>query len=169
MIAVAAMAANRVIGAEGRMPWHLPEDLRWFKDLTMGGTLLMGRVTFESIGRPLPGRRTVVLSRRGGLAIPGVVVIGDLGALRTVPPQGDVFVVGGEQIYRATLPYCRELYLTEIRREYPGDRMFPAFEGMFRFSSVVRESPDMRMVRYVNDAPKELPGDQRPVRDSGPG
>ncbi len=157
MIAVAAMAANRVIGAGGRIPWHFPEDLRWFKELTMGGTLLMGRVTYESIGRPLPGRRTVVLSRRSGLTIPGVTVISNLGALRNLSVQGEIFVVGGEEIYKETLPYCRELYLTEIRREYAGDRRFPAFEDMFCLVSVVRESPDMRMVLYANNAAKDLP------------
>lgn len=157
MIAVAAMATNRVIGADGHMPWHLSEDLRWFKEVTMGGTLLMGRVTFESIGRPLPGRRTVVLSRREDLEIPGVFVIQDLGMLRSLPPQGEVFVVGGAAVYEATLPYCRELYLTEILKEYPGDRTFPEFENLFRFSSVVRELTAMRIVRYVNDSAKELP------------
>lgn len=160
MIAVAAMAANRVIGAEGKMPWHLPEDLQWFKELTMGGTLLMGRVTFESIGCPLPGRRTVVLSHRERLVLPGgVVAIRNLAALRTLPTQGAIFVVGGAAVYQATLPYCRELYLTEIRQDYSGDRMFPAFENMFRFSSVVRESPALRIVCYVNDTVQQLPLD----------
>ncbi len=157
MIAVAAMAANRVIGSEGRIPWHAPEDLRWFKELTMGGTLLMGRVTFDSIGRPLPGRQTIVLSRRQGLDIPGVTVIGDLSALRSVAVQGEIFVVGGAEIYRVTLPYCRDLYLTEIRREFPGDRMFPPFEDLFRFASVLRETPEMRIVHYINDEVRELP------------
>ncbi len=157
MIAVAAMAANRVIGSDGRIPWHLPEDLRWFKELTMGGTLLMGRVTFDSIGRPLPGRKTVVLSRKADLEIPGVDVIHGLGALRSLPVQGDVFVVGGAELYRIALPYCRDLYLTEILREFSGDRKFPPFEDLFRFSSVLRETPHMRVVRYINDEVLELP------------
>ncbi|MFM8887782.1 MAG: dihydrofolate reductase, partial [Chthoniobacterales bacterium] len=100
MIAVAAMAANRVIGADGKIPWHLPEDLRWFKELTMGGTLLMGRVTYDSIGKPLPGRKTIVMSRREGLAIPGVQVIRDLSGLQSIEIQGEVFVVGGSEVYR---------------------------------------------------------------------
>ncbi len=157
MIAVAAMAANRVIGSEGRIPWHSPEDLRWFKELTMGGTLLMGRVTFDSIGRPLPGRRTIVLSRTQGLEIPGATVIGDLSALRSEPAQGEIFVVGGAEIYRAALPFCRDLYLTEIRREFSGDRKFPVFEDLFRFSSVLRETAELRIVHYVNDEVRELP------------
>jgi dihydrofolate reductase len=157
MIAVAAMAANRVIGDRGGIPWHLPEDLRWFKELTMGGTLLMGRVTFESIGKPLPGRQTIVMSRRDGLEIPGVRVIRDLSGVRSVPVQGEVFVVGGAEVYRVALPYCRDLYLTELRREVPGDRKFPMFEEIFRFSAVLRETPEMRIVHYVNDEVRTLP------------
>ncbi len=157
MIAVAAMSANRVIGDAGRIPWHLPEDLRWFKELTMGGTLLMGRVTFESIGRALPGRTTIVLSRRDGLAIPGVQVIRDLSGLAGAQTTGEVFVVGGAEIYRVTLPYCRDLYLTELADEVQGDRKMPVFEDLFRFSSILRETPGWRIVHYVNDEPLELP------------
>jgi dihydrofolate reductase len=157
MIAVAAMAANRVIGVEGRIPWDLPEDLRWFKELTMGGTLLMGRVTYDSIGRPLPGRETIVLSRQEGLSIPGVQVIRDLSGLPTARVQGEVFVVGGAEIYRIALPYCRDLYMTEVTGDYEGDRKFPMFEELFRFSAVLRETPRMRIVHYVNDEVRPLP------------
>jgi dihydrofolate reductase len=157
MIAVAAMAANRVIGDRGGIPWHLPEDLRWFKELTMGGTLLMGRVTYDSIGKPLPGRITIVMSRQDGLAIPGVQVIRDLSGLSAVPGRGEIFVVGGSEVYRVALPYCRDLYLTEVQREVPGDRKFPVFEDLFRFSSVLRETSDLRIVHYVNDEVRPLP------------
>ncbi len=157
MIAVAAMAANRVIGAAGQIPWHLPEDLRWFKELTMGGTLLMGRVTYDSIGKPLPGRETVVMSRREGLEIPGVQMIRDLSGLRSAKTQGEIFVVGGAEIYRAALPYCRDLYLTEVLREVEGDRKMPMFEELFRFSALLRETPELRILHYVNDEVRELP------------
>ena len=157
MIAVAAMAANRVIGDAGRIPWHLPEDLRWFKELTMGGTLLMGRVTYESIGRPLPGRRTIVLSRREGLQIPGVAVIRDLSQLQQAAGTGEVFVVGGAEVYRVALPYCRDLYLTELRREVDGDRQLPVFEDVFRFSAQLRETTEMRIIHFVNDEVRSLP------------
>lgn len=160
MIAVAAMAANRVIGAHGKIPWHLPEDLRWFKELTMGGTLLMGRVTFESIGRPLPGRDTIVMSRRKSLEIPGVRVIASLNQLQDMKVKGEIFVVGGAEIYRAALPYCSDLYLTEVLREVEGDRRFPVFEDIFRFSALVLEAPNIRIVHYVNDEVKELPRDR---------
>jgi dihydrofolate reductase len=157
MIAVAAMSANRVIGADGQIPWHLPEDLRWFKELTTGGTLLMGRVTFDSIGRPLPGRVTIVMSRQEHWQIPGAQVIRDLSGLAMARVQGEIFVVGGSEIYRAALPYCRDLYLTEVRREVEGDRKFPVFEDLFRFSAVLRETPEMRIVHYVNDEVRPLP------------
>jgi len=157
MIAVAAMAANRVIGAEGKIPWHLPEDLRWFKELTMGGTLLMGRVTYDSIGKPLPGRATIVMSRKDGLVIPGVEVIRDLSGLQNARTQGEIFVVGGSEIYRIALPYCRDLYLTEVKKDAAGDRKFPMFEELFRFSSLLRETPEMRIVHYVNDEVRPMP------------
>jgi dihydrofolate reductase len=157
MIAVAAMATNRVIGADGKIPWHLPEDLRWFKELTMGGTLLMGRLTYDSIGKPLPGRATIVMSRKDGLVIPGVEVIRDLSGLQNARTQGEIFVVGGSEIYRMALPYCRDLYLTEVKREVSGDRKFPVFEELFRFSSVLRETDDLRIVHYVNDEVLPLP------------
>ena len=157
MIAVAAMATNRVIGADGKIPWHLPEDLRWFKELTMGGTLLMGRVTYDSIGKPLAGRATIVMSRKHGLAIPGVEVIRDLSGLQNARTQGEIFVVGGSEIYRIALPYCRDLYLTEVKNDVTGDRKFPMFEELFRFSSLLRETPEMRIVHYVNDEVRPLP------------
>lgn len=157
MIAVAAMASNRVIGADGKIPWHIPEDLRWFKELTMGGTLLMGRVTYDSIGRPLPGRSTIVMSRQNGLDLSGVQVIRDLSGLHRVDIRGEVFVVGGSEVYRVALPYCRDLYLTEVKQEVAGDRKFPVFEDLFRFSSILRETPKLRIVHYVNDEVLPLP------------
>ena len=157
MIAVAAMASNRVIGAEGRIPWQVPEDLRWFKELTIGGTLLMGRVTFDSIGRALPGRETIVMSRKENCQIPGVQVIRDLSGIISARVVGDIFVVGGAEVYRVALPYCRDLYLTEILQEVEGDRTMPVFSDFFRFSSVLRETPELRIVHYVNDEVRELP------------
>lgn len=157
MIAVAAMATNRVIGADGKIPWHLPEDLRWFKELTMGGTLLMGRVTYDSIGKPLAGRVTIMMSRQDGLVIPGVQVIRDLSGLQNARTQGEIFVVGGSEIYRVALPYCRDLYLTEVKKDAVGDRKFPMFEELFRFSSVLRETPEMRIAHYINDEVRPMP------------
>ena len=123
----------------------------------MGGTLLMGRVTFDSIGKPLPGRDTVVMSRQDGLEIPGVRVIRDLSGLAALPVRGEIFVVGGSEVYRVALPYCRDLYLTEVLREVEGDRKFPVFEEIFRFSAVLRETRELRIVHYVNDEVRPLP------------
>jgi dihydrofolate reductase len=86
-----------------------------------------------------------------------VQVIRDLSGLSAVPVQGEIFVVGGSEVYRVALPYCRDLYLTEVQLEVPGDRKFPVFEDLFRFSSVLRETPDLRIVHYVNDEVRPLP------------
>ena len=106
--AIAAMSLNRVIGAGNRLPWHLPEDFRWFKRMTTGQVIVMGRKTFESIGRPLPHRTTVVLTRAGA-PIPGVRVVADLGQLDAADPAfagREIFICGGAQIYQQALPRC---------------------------------------------------------------
>lgn len=145
--AIAAMSLNRVIGVGNRIPWHLPEDLRWFKQLTWGGTLVMGRRTFESIGRPLPGRTTVVLSR-SGWAHPGVSVVPTLEALEALNLPAPVFVCGGAQIYALALPHCAELYLTLVKREVPGDVFFPPFEELFEPARMLHETGDFAIYHY---------------------
>ena len=120
------MAANRVIGADGALPWHLPADLRKFKAVTMGHYLLMGRTTFESIGRPLPGRTSIVLTRDRSAVIPGVLVAHSLEeAIERSTGDPDVFVIGGEQVFRAALPLADRILLTEIRLDVAGDTVFP--------------------------------------------
>lgn len=121
---IAARAANGVIGADGTLPWRLPDDLKRFKRLTMGHTLVMGRRTWDSIGRPLPGRRTIVLSRNQSLTLAGVTVVHDL-ASAYATAEGDVFVVGGAAVYRAALPDAERLHLTEVHAEVDGDVRFP--------------------------------------------
>lgn len=155
LIAIAAMAANRVIGCQGRLPWHLPEDFQWFKSTTMGHVLVMGRKTFESIGRPLPGRETVVLSR-SSFASPGVRVIQDLRELVKVGAGRQCFICGGAQIYALALPYCRDLYLTHLWREADGDTLFPPFEDRYEAQAVVKTTPDFRIVHYRNRQPEPL-------------
>jgi dihydrofolate reductase len=98
-----------------------------------------------------------VISRQEGAVIPGVTVIRDLSGLRDIEVQGEVFVVGGAEIYRVAWPYCRDLYLTEVRREVSGDRKMPVFEDVFRYSALLRETPEMSIVHYVNDEVRELP------------
>ena len=125
---IAAMASNRVIGLENRLPWHLPADLRRFKQLTMGHTVVMGRKTFDSIGRPLPGRSNVVVTRQEGYAPQGVRVVHSIEeALRT--SQGDeIFVAGGGDIFQQVLPVADRLYLTIIEEAFPGDAYFPEYD-----------------------------------------
>lgn len=124
---VAAVARNGVIGLEGRLPWRIPEDLARFKRLTMGHAVLMGRATFESIGRPLPGRTNIVLTRDSGWLHSGVEVAGSLQeALRIAASDSrDVFVAGGAEVYRAALGMADRLELTEIDAEPEGDTWFP--------------------------------------------
>jgi dihydrofolate reductase len=123
---IVAMAKNRVIGIDNRLPWHLSVDLRRFKALTMGHHIIMGRKTFESIGRALPGRKSVVVTRNPELRSDGVVTAENLReALEESSGDTEVFVIGGEGIFRDALALAGRIYATEIAREYPGDRKFP--------------------------------------------
>ena len=130
---VAAVARNGIIGADNRMPWHLPEDLRHFKALTLGHPVIMGRKTFESIlaslGKPLPGRENIVVSRTPGLEISGVSIASSIeGALAFCIGEPVAFVIGGGEIYKASLPLADGLVMTEIRRDFAGDTKFPDFD-----------------------------------------
>ncbi len=120
------MARNRVIGAGNKLPWHLPSDLKRFKALTMGHYIIMGRKTFESIGRILPGRTTVVISRNSGFRFDGVLVADSfVKALALAANDSEVFVIGGEQIFREALRIADRILLTEIHRDFEGDVLFP--------------------------------------------
>ncbi len=120
------MAKNRVIGANNALPWHLSADLKRFKALTMGHHIIMGRKTFESIGRILPGRTSVVVSRNPGYRPAGVLVAPNLeSALAIAEGDSDAFVIGGAEIYRAALPVADRILLTEIGRGFEGDTFFP--------------------------------------------
>lgn len=119
--AVVAMTPRGVIGRDGAMPWRLRQDLQRFKKLTMGGVLVMGRKTYESIGRPLPGRRTVVVSRNLDLAFPGVELATSPEAALEMASGDPVFVVGGAEIYRQLLPKCDQIYLTRVLSGVEGD------------------------------------------------
>lgn len=126
---IVAMAANGVIGRGNALPWRLPADLRRFKAVTLGHTLVMGRRTYESIGRPLPGRRTVVITRRTDWRPEGVAVVHSLEeALASSPAETEVFVAGGGEIFREALPRADRIHLTRIDAEVPGDTTFPEFE-----------------------------------------
>lgn len=125
---IAAYAENRVIGQNGRIPWHIPQEQHRFRDLTMGHILVMGRRTYEEIGRPLPGRETIVVSRTRVFDAPHCLTVSSLEQALEIAGGRDVFISGGAQLYGAALPLADVLYLTEIHREFDGDTYFPAFD-----------------------------------------
>jgi dihydrofolate reductase len=123
---IVAYAANRVIGKDGRIPWHLSADLQRFRQLTMGHHIVMGRKTWESIGRILPGRQHVIVSRQPGYAVPGARVVESVeAALQAAKHDTEVFVIGGAEIYAAALPYVDRILATEIDRSFEGSVKFP--------------------------------------------
>ncbi|QSA96966.1 dihydrofolate reductase [Methylococcus sp. EFPC2] len=147
---VVAMAANRVIGKDGRMPWHLSADLKYFKEVTWGKPILMGRVTHEAIGRPLPGRQNLVLTHDTGYEAPGCTVVHSLDEARAALPVdcAELMVIGGASLYQAFLPQADRLYLTLIHREFDGDTYFPDYDaGSWRELSR-REISDDAAVDY---------------------
>lgn len=126
---VAAVASNGVIGRKGQLPWHLPEDLKHFKRLTLGHPVIMGRRTWESLGRPLPGRDNIVVTRQAGYDAPGAALASSLeAALALSAGEPVVFVIGGQQLFAESLPIAAGLVLTEIDREYEGDTWFPPYD-----------------------------------------
>lgn len=126
---VAAVAANGVIGREGRLPWHLPEDLQHFKRLTLGHPVIMGRRTWESLGKPLPARDNIVVTRRPGFAAPGAAVASSLeAALALCAAEPVAFIIGGRDLFAESLPLAAGLILTEIHRDFPGDVRFPEYD-----------------------------------------
>lgn len=125
---IVAMDENGLIGADGDLPWRLPNDLRHFKRTTMGKPILMGRRTFESIGKPLPGRESLILSRRGYRA-EGCRTVASLDqALEAAGDSEELMVMGGAQVYAAALPLARRIYLTRIHDRFKGDTWFPDFD-----------------------------------------
>lgn len=169
--AIAAMSLNRVIGKENKIPWHIPEDFKWFKDKTLGHIVVMGRKTFEGMGHPLPNRRHLVLTRRPQSLVdkhPGLfgefrewhggekfrernlLLLSSIDILADFCFQSGrcVFVCGGEEVYRQLLPLCSNLYLTRIKRETKGDSFFPPFEDQFEQIEVVRERKAFRIEHW---------------------
>ena len=141
------MTPGRIIGRDGGLPWHLPGDLAFFKRTTSGHPIVMGRKTFESIGRPLPKRRNIVLTRDKSWSADGVEVIHDPKELSTLTDIGNdrVFIIGGSEIYSAFLPQLDDLLVSHISAEYEGDTSFPAFEEMFPVSESVEVHDDFEV------------------------
>ncbi len=127
---IVAVAENGTIGRDGALPWHLPDDLRRFKAVTLGHPIIMGRRTYDSIGRPLPGRRSIVLSRDPDYRVDGVEVAGSLdAALRAAADQDEVFVIGGAALFDAALPIADRIYLTRVHATVEGDVGFPQLDA----------------------------------------
>lgn len=145
--AIAAMSLNRVIGNGNQIPWHLPDDFKWFKATTTGHIIVMGRKTFESIGKPLPNRETIVLSR-SAFSHPGVKTLPRLEELPNIIGDKQVFICGGAQVYEQALPLCSELLLTMVNREVEGDAFFPRFEDQFELVEEIRDTPEFKILRY---------------------
>lgn len=147
-----AMAKNRVIGADNKMPWHLSSDLKRFKALTMGHHMVMGRKTFESIGRALPGRTSVVVSRNPLWRFAGVATVDSLQkALALAGGDDEVFVIGGEQIFREALPFADRILLTEIDRDFAGNVFFPPLVAQEWRETASEELVDAASgLRYIN-------------------
>lgn len=152
IILIAAMAANRVIGREGKIPWHLPEELRYFKATTMGHPLVMGRRTWDSIGRPLPGRRSIVITRNPHFSAPGAERAASIDeALERCRDAEKIFVIGGAEIFAASLPRAYTILLTVINRDIPGDTFFPPIPDDFvlvHTASLVSGDEHLRIETY---------------------
>ena len=127
---IVAHDKNRVIGYQNGMPWHLPGELKYFKEMTMGKPIIMGRKTFESIGSPLPGRRNIVITRNAHYQAEGIDVVGSLEeALALVKDAPEIMIIGGAQIFEKAMAIADKLYVTLINHEFPGDTYFPLYEG----------------------------------------
>jgi dihydrofolate reductase len=151
---IVAMAKNHTIGVNNTLPWRIPADLQHFKRLTLGHHILMGRKTFDSIGKPLPQRTTVVITRNPELQIDGCLMAKSLeAAIAACAGETEIFVVGGAEIYAQALPYANTLYLTEIQQDVVGDAHFPAFK-LSEWQEVSREahqqeSPQTLLYHFV--------------------
>lgn len=137
---IAAIARNRTIGLDNTLPWRLPEDLKRFRAITTGHHIIMGRKTYESLGRLLPGRTTVIVSRNPAYQVPGAIVVESLQkAIAACGADAEVFVIGGAQLYREALPMADKLYLTLINADFEGDAHFPQYDPA-GWSETSRES-----------------------------
>jgi len=149
LTAIVAMTPERVIGRAGTLPWHLPDDLAFFKRTTSGHPIVMGRKTYESIGRPLPKRRNIVLTRDQSWSAPGVEVIHHPDELATLPDlDGRVFIIGGSEIYAAFLPSLDDLLVSHVHESHPGDTWFPEFENRYPQNELLETHPEFEVRRW---------------------
>lgn len=150
IVIVAAIGRNGVIGVDGGLPWRIPEDLARFKSMTMGHALVMGRTTFESIGRPLPGRSNIVLTHRPDWSHVGVDTAGSLGEAFAIAEDRDqdVYIAGGADVYEQALPIADSMELTEVDAAPEGDTYFPEVDWGLWFETAHKEHPGFRFVTY---------------------
>ncbi len=160
---VAMSVPGRVIGRGGTLPWHFPEDMRFFRRTTTGHSVVMGRKTYESVGKPLPNRRCIVVSRSPGLVLEGCEVTPTLeealDLARTTDPEP--MVIGGGEIYRAALPLATRIYLTEVARDVSGDAFFPELDANV-WREVERRPGEAPELRFVTLERIGIPGSPRP-------
>lgn len=150
LIGMVAMTSDRVIGKGNDLPWHLPEDLKLFKRTTSGHPIVMGRKTFESIGRALPKRQNIVVTRDESWVAEGAEVIHAPEALRGLKLMDDeVYIIGGAQIYEVFLPHLDELLVSLVKADYDGDTRFPEFESFFKRYDIVEDFGDFELRRYM--------------------
>lgn len=148
--AIVGMAANRVIGKDGDLPWRIPEDLKWFKKLTTGHPIVMGRKTMDSLGRPLPKRRNLVLTRSLDELPDGFEKLGSSEAIaEQLDGEECVFIIGGSEIYRLLFPQCDEVLLSYIYEEYEGDTYLPDFESDFEVEEILFQNDEFELRRYI--------------------
>ena len=147
---VVAVSENGVIGKGGTLPWHFPSDLRFFKNLTTGHTVIMGRKTFDSIGKALPNRKNIVISRQAHPEVAGVEFVSSVEAALLHAKQGETFIIGGASIYAETLPRIDGVHLTRIGQTYEGDAFYPGVPAEFRkiSSQRLQENPLIEAIFY---------------------
>ncbi|MGD1018479.1 MAG: dihydrofolate reductase [Verrucomicrobiia bacterium] len=153
---IVAMTKDGIIGDKGKIPWHIREDLQRFKRLTMGHTIIMGRRTYESIGKPLPGRTNIVLTQSPNLIAPAEVLrFGSLKAALDYCRQKEediVFVIGGSKVYEAALPLADKLFITQVLSKVPGDTTFPAYDHTAWIETAREDGPECSFVEYKRRA-----------------
>ncbi len=146
---IAAVSKNGIIGKNGKIPWNIPADLAYFKKLTMGCTVVMGRKTYESIGHPLPRRLNIVISSSKVYAAKNCITVKEFGEALDLSHNTDVFICGGYSVYKEALPYADKLYITEVDESFEGDTFFPEFDQSQYQRTVIREMKDQYNYRFV--------------------
>ena len=151
LTAIVAMTADRVIGKDGTLPWHLPDDLKFFKKQTMGHPVVMGRKTFDSIGKPLKKRENIVITNNPAWHADGVEIIHHPRDLKDHPLiDQQIFIIGGAQVYEFFLPMTTDLIITHVKGDYAGDTYFPEYESLFPHQELLLEQEDFTIARHYH-------------------